>query len=145
MPDHENASEQTSFEILGRMLMNPHDQLEKLLHTYYGYIADLEGSAPEILDMLFVRDAIQSVLEQSTPATEMPGALDSRVYQLDALLWQQRSLFLQVMGEDVLDHARGQQQSLRSHWWWYMDQIQSPIRGAEEVPLPSAYALVSAD
>ncbi len=107
--------------------MNVQDQLEKLLHKYYGYVADLEGSGLEILDLLFVRDSIQAILDQSRPATEFSTALYSQVYQLDALLWQQKNLFLQVIGEQELRHARGQQQSLRSHWWWYLDQMQLPI------------------
>ncbi len=124
--------------------MSLHDQLEKLLRKYYGYVADLEGSGVEILDLLFVRDDIQSILDQSRPATEIPSALYSQVYQLDALLWQQKKLFLQVMGEDELRHARRQQQSLRSHWWWYLDQIQLPVRPLAEPLVQSAFGLVAA-
>ncbi len=120
------------------------DQLEKLLRKYYGYVADLEGAGLEILDLLFVRDAIQAILEQSRPATELSSILYSQVYQVDALLWQQKTtLFLQVLGERELCHARRQQQSLRSHWWWYLDQMQLPMRMVEASPLQPEFALAS--
>ncbi len=124
--------------------MNLQERLERLLHKYYGYVADLEGSGIEILDLLFVRDDIQSILEESRPATEISSVLYNQVYQLDDLLWQQKNLFLQVIGEDELRHARGQQQSLRSHWWWYMDQIQLPIRPIEALLGQPSLSLIPA-
>ena len=124
--------------------MNPIEQLEKLVKKYYGYVADLEGASVEILDLLFVRDPIQSILDQSKPETVIPERLYNQVYRLDDLLWQERSHFLQVIGERELVHARVQQQSPRSHWWWYLDQLKAPAKPAEEPAGHLAWSLAPA-
>ena len=99
------------------------DELKKLTPKYYGYVMDLEGVSIEILDVLFVRDRIQSILEQMPPDESIPQSLYERIYALDALLWQNRHTFLMVVGEKELEHARKQQKSPRSHWWWYLDEL----------------------
>ncbi len=43
-------------------------ELERLVRKYYGYVADLEGSGGEAFDLLFVRDKIQRILEESRPS-----------------------------------------------------------------------------
>jgi len=32
-----------------------------------------------------------------------------------------------VVGEKELEHAREQQKSPRSHWWWYIDELKVPL------------------
>lgn len=91
--------------------------LERLVRKYYGYVADLEGSRVEVLDLLFVRDKIQSILDQLTPDEALPSSLYQRIYELDSLLWEERSTFLLVAGQEELRHARRGQGSPRSHWW----------------------------
>lgn len=103
------------------------DELEKLAKKYYGYVADLEGSQNEVLDLLFVRDRIQGILEKIKPDRPIPQPLYERIHILDYLLWQERSSFLIVVGEKELEHARGQQKSPRSHWWWYLDELKAPL------------------
>lgn len=98
-------------------------ELERLLRKYYGYVADLEGSGVESLDLLTVRDKIQSILDHSTPNDVLPVALYERVYRLDDWFWRQRTRFLAVVGQRELRHARRQQKSPRSHWWWYLDEL----------------------
>lgn len=100
-------------------------ELERLVRKYYGYIADMEGSGVEILDMLFVRDRIQRILDQSLPEDEIPASLYERLHELDRLLWEERETFLMVIGERELKHARQQQHSPRSHWWWYLDELKA--------------------
>jgi len=100
-------------------------ELERLVRKYYGYIADLEGSGVEILDMLFVRDKIQRILDQSLPEDEIPTSLYERLHELDQLLWEEREAFLPVIGERELAYARQQQRSPRSHWWWYLDELKA--------------------
>lgn len=97
--------------------------LEHLVRKYYGYVADLEGSGVELFDLLFVRDNIQLMLNQSMPHQAIPAALYEQIYQLDWLLWQEKATFLAVVGLPELQHARQQQQSPRSHWWWYLDDL----------------------
>lgn len=101
-------------------------ELERLVRKYYGYVADLEGSGIEVLDLLFVRDKIQSILDQLRPDEEIPLSLYERVYELDAVLWEERNIFVMVLGEKELQHARHQQASPRSHWWWYLDELRAP-------------------
>ena len=111
--------------------MNAAD-LEKLVRKYYGYVADLEGAGVEALDFLVGRDRIEHILTQSAPAEAIPSALHERVYELDNLLWDQRPLFLAVVGKKELQHARQQQRAPRSHWWWYLDELRPrPERGIE--------------
>lgn len=89
-------------------------ELEQLVRKYYGYVADLEGSGVEVLDLLFVRDNIQMFLDQLTLDEALPSSLYAHVYELDALLWAERNTFLLVLGENELRHARQGQGSPRS-------------------------------
>ena len=98
-------------------------ELERLVRKYYGYVADLEGSGVETFDLLFVRDRIQNILDESTPEEDIPSSLYERVHDLDRLLWDERETFLMVVGEKELRHARQQQRSRRSHWWWYLSEL----------------------
>ena len=41
------------------MCKNKYPELERWLRKYYGYVADMEGSGIETVDLLFVRDKIQ--------------------------------------------------------------------------------------
>ena len=107
-------------------------ELDRLVHKYYGYVADLEGSGVEVLDLLFVRDKIQSILERLTPDEELPSSLYEHIYELDALLWAERSTLLLVLGEEELRHARREQGSPRSHWWWYVDELKVPPEPVKE-------------
>jgi len=101
-------------------------ELERLLRKYYGYVADLEGSGVEAFDLLFVRDKIQRILNASQPDEELPGTALMRIHELDEFLWQERDVFLNVVGEQELKYARQQQSSPRSHWWWYLDELKFP-------------------
>lgn len=100
-------------------------ELDHLVRKYYGYVADLEGSGVELLDLLFTRDKIQTILNRLTPEEMLPARLYEHIYELDALLWDERRTFLVVLGEQELRHARQQQGSPRSHWWWYVDELKA--------------------
>ena len=100
-------------------------ELERLVRKYYGYLADLEGSGGEAFDLLFVRDRIQRILEESLPEEEISNPLFEHLHELDDLLWAEREAFLVVVGERELQHARKQQRSPRSQWWWYLDALQT--------------------
>jgi hypothetical protein len=97
--------------------------LSRLVRKYYGYVADLEGSGVETLDLLFVRDGIQEILERSTSEQEIPSSLYGQIHELDNMFWAQRETFLMVIGERELRNARQRQHSSRSHWWWYLDEL----------------------
>lgn len=101
------------------------DELERLVRKYYGYIADLEGSGVEIFDLLFVRDKIQSILDESTPEKGFSSSLYEQIHDLDHVLLDERDTFLMVVGVKELQHARQQQRSPRSHWWWYLDELKT--------------------
>jgi hypothetical protein len=114
--------------------MNNQD-LAHLVRKYYGYVADMEGSGVEAFDLLFVRDKIQAVLDESTPEKEISTTLYEQVHELDRLLWAERETFLAVVGTQELHHARQQQQSPRSHWWWYLDNlvtVPSPLQAQHQ-------------
>ena len=99
------------------------NQLERLVRKYYGHVADLEGSGVEAFDLLFIRDQIQAILNESTPDQEVSDKLYEQIHQLDWLLWAEKATFLTVVGVQELRHARQQQQSPRSHWWYYLDSL----------------------
>ncbi len=107
-------------------------ELERLVRKYYGYIVDMEGSGVEILDMLFVRDSIQKILDQSLPEDKIPTSLYESLHELDRLLWKERETFLMVIGEQELNYSRQQHRSPRSHWWWYLDELQIPPQRAKK-------------
>ncbi|HEY85333.1 MAG TPA: hypothetical protein G4N96_09510 [Chloroflexi bacterium] len=107
--------------------------LQQLIRKYYGHIIDMEGSGAEILELLFVRDKIQQILDQSLPEDKLSLSLYGHLYELDQSLWQERETFLVVLGEQMLKHAREQRLSPRSHWWWYLDELRmAPILPSEQ-------------
>lgn len=107
-------------------------ELERLVRKYYGYVADVEGSGVEVFDLLFVRDKIQRILDQTTPDNQLPASLYERIHDLDGLLWQERDTFLMVLGAKELQHARQRHRSPRSHWWWYLDELRILPRPIQE-------------
>jgi hypothetical protein len=64
---------------------------------------------------------------------------------LDRVLWDERETFLIVVGKEELRHARQQQRSPRSHWWWYLDELQALPRSPREQRDWLARPFVSAD
>ncbi len=100
-------------------------ELERLVRKYYGYVADLEGSGVEALDLLFVRDKIQHILDASGPEEQIPIAAFEQIHELDRALWAESETLRMVIGERELQHARRQQSSPRSHWWWYLDELKA--------------------
>ena len=100
-------------------------ELERLVRKYYGYVADLEGSGVEVFDLLFVRDKIQSILDKSGPEEQIPTSVFEQIYELDRVLWAESETFRMVVGDRELQHARQQQRSPRSHWWWYLDELKT--------------------
>jgi len=107
-------------------------ELKRLAGKYYGYIVDMEGSAIEILETLFVRDKIGRMLDHILPEDELSSSLYERLHELDKLLWEDREVFLMVMGEQELKYARQQHRSPRSHWWWYLDELQQTPQPLKE-------------
>jgi hypothetical protein len=99
-------------------------ELERLVRKYYGYVADLEGSGVEALDLLFVRDKIQRILDTSGPDEPIPTPIFAQIHELDQALWGESETLCAVIGDRELQHARRQQHSPRSHWWWYLDGLQ---------------------
>jgi hypothetical protein len=100
-------------------------EMERLVRKYYGYVADLEGSGVEALDLLFVRDKIQQLLDASGPEEQIPTPLFEQIHDLDQALWAESETFCVVVGERELQQARRQQRSPRSHWWWYLDELKA--------------------
>ena len=100
-------------------------ELERLVRKYYGYVADLEGSGVEVFDLLFVRDKIQGILDKSGPEEQIPTSVFEQIYELDRVLWAESETFRMVVGDRELQHARQQQRSPRSHWWWYLDELKA--------------------
>jgi hypothetical protein len=107
-------------------------ELERLVRKYYGYVADLEGSGIETLDLLFVRDKIQRILDKSGPEEQIPRSVFEQVHELDQVLWAESETFCMVVGEKELQHARRQQRSPRSHWWWYLDELNTLSQPAQK-------------
>lgn len=107
-------------------------ELKRLTGKYYGYVADMEGVGIEVVEMLYVRDKIRRILDQLLPESEVSGSLYERIHELDRVLWENRHIFLMAMGERELRHARQQNRSPRSHWWWYLDQLKSPPQLVED-------------
>lgn len=120
------------------------NELDRLVRKYYGYVADLEGSGVEALDLLFVRDKIQSILDASGPEEQIPGAIYEQIHDLDRALWAESDTLRMVVGDRELRHARRQQNSPRSHWWWYLDELRAFPQPTPPVRLQSAPALVPA-
>jgi len=74
---------------------------ERLVHTYYGDVADLEGSGVAVLDLCFVRETIQAILNRLTPDEALPTSLYACLDDLDALLRAERNTFLMVVGQEA--------------------------------------------
>ncbi len=106
-------------------------ELERLIQKYYGYVADLEGSGVEVLELLFVRDKIQRALDGSAPEDSFPPDIYKLVHELDDSLWRERAIFLEVAGKEALQHARKRIRSSRSFWWWCLDELESVSEPSE--------------
>jgi hypothetical protein len=113
-------------------------ELERLVRKYYGYVADLEGSGVEALDLLFVRDKIQDILDASGPEAQIPIPIFEQIHDLDQTLWAESETLCAVIGDRELQHARRQQHSPRSHWWWYLDGLKAL---SQSVPKPRSQHL----
>lgn len=107
-------------------------EMERLVRKYYGYVADLEGSGVEALDLLFVRDKIQQLLDASGPEEQISIPLFEQIHDLDQALWAESETFRMVVGDRELQHARRQQRSPRSHWWWYLDELNTLSQPAQK-------------
>ncbi len=119
-------------------------ELARLVRKYYGYVADLEGSGIEAFDLLFVRDKIQRILDQSGPEEEIPSSIFEQIYELDRVLWAEGEVFRMIVGEKELQHARQQHRSPRSHWWWYLDELKTLPQPIQKRRDPLAPAFVPA-
>jgi hypothetical protein len=98
-------------------------ELPKLISQYRGYIQDPEGNAIELLEMFFVRDAIQALLGKTNNTKLISPELHREIKELDDTLWHQRPLFLEVITPMLLQNARRKRRFPRDAWWWYLDEL----------------------
>jgi hypothetical protein len=98
-------------------------ELPKLISQYRGYIQDPEGNAIELLEMFFVRDAIQVLLGKNSNTKLISPELHREIKELDDTLWHQRPLFLEVITPMLLQNARQKRKIPRDAWWWYLDEL----------------------
>jgi len=102
------------------------DELPKLISQYRGYIQDPEGNAVELLEMFFVRDAIQVLLGEKSNTKLISSDLHREIKELDDILWHQRPFFLEVITPMLLQNARRKRKLPREAWWWYLDELIEP-------------------
>jgi hypothetical protein len=105
------------------------NDLIQLINKYRGYLRDPEGSAPEIMDMFFVRDQIEQILEGHDSAKNLSPDIHRQIMELDDEFWHNIHLFIEVIGSQALSHARLQLNIPRKRWWWFIDEL-SPKRAA---------------
>ena len=101
-------------------------ELPKLISQYRGYIQDPEGNAVELLEMFFVRDAIQALLGKKSNTELIAADLHREIRELDDTLWHQRPLFLEAITPMLLQNARRKRKFPREAWWWYLDELAEP-------------------
>lgn len=99
--------------------------LTQLISKYRGFIRDPEGSAPEIMDMFFVRDNIEQILENHDSAKSMSPEPHRQIIELDDELWHKIDLFLEIIGSQALQNARSKLDVPRKRWWWFIDELVS--------------------
>ena len=97
--------------------------LTQLISKYRGYIRDPEGSAPEIMDMFFVRDNMENILEKHDSVKNMSPELHRQIIELDDEFWHNIDLFLEVIGSHALQTARSKFKVPRKRWWWFIDEL----------------------
>jgi len=102
------------------------DELSKFISQYRGYIQDPEGNAIELLEMFFVRDAIQILMGKKSNTRWISADLHREIKELDDTLWHQRPLFLEVVTPMLLQNARRKRKLPREAWWWYLDELAEP-------------------
>jgi hypothetical protein len=102
-----------------------HD-LPRLTSKYRGYIQDPEGNAIELLEMFFVRDAIQVLLGKTSNTKLIPPELHREIKELDDTLWHQRQDFVEIITPMLLQNARRKRKFPREAWWWYLDELAEP-------------------
>lgn len=96
-----------------------------LINKYKGYIRDPEGNAPEIMDMFFVRDNMEHILENHDSVKNMSPELHRQIMELDDEFWHNIDLFLEIIGSHALQNARLKLNVPRKRWWWFIDELAS--------------------
>jgi hypothetical protein len=96
-----------------------------LISKYKGYIRDPDGSAPEIMDMFFVRDNMETILENHDSVKMISPELHRQIIELDDELWHKIDLFLEIIGSQALQNARTKLNIPRKRWWWFIDELAS--------------------
>jgi hypothetical protein len=99
--------------------------LTQLISKYRGFIRDPEGSASEIMDMFFVRDNIEQILENHDSAKSMSPEPHRQIIELDDELWHKIDIFLEIIGSHALQNARKKLNVPRKRWWWFIDELTS--------------------
>lgn len=82
------------------------NDLTQLISKYMGFIRDPEGSAPEIMDMFFVRDNLEQILENHDSVKNMSPEPHRQIIELDDELWHKIDIFLEIIGSHALQNAR---------------------------------------
>ena len=99
------------------------NDLIQLINKYEGYIHDPEGNAPEIMDLFFVRDKMEKILESHDSVNNMSPEIHRQIIELDDELWHNIDLFLEIIGSKALHHARKQLNIPQKRWWWFIDEL----------------------
>gem|GEM_PF-3597438 len=99
--------------------------LTQLISKYRGFIRDPEGSAPEIMEMFFVRDKMERILENHDSVKNMSPELHRQIIELDDEFWHKIDIFLEIIGAHALQNARTKLNVPRKRWWWFIDELVS--------------------
>lgn len=94
-----------------------------LISKYKGYIRDPDSSAPEIMDMFFVRDNMENVLENHDSVQTISPELHRQIIELDDELWHKIDQFLEIIESQALQNARTKLNIPRKRWWWFIDEL----------------------
>lgn len=97
--------------------------LTQLISKYRGFIRDPEGSAPEIMDLFFVRDEMEHILENHDSVKTMSPELHRQIIELDDEFWHNIDQFLEIIGSHALQNARTKLNVSRKQWWWFIDEL----------------------
>ena len=94
------------------------NELLQLIGKYEGYIVGIGDLGVEAVELLLVRDKIESYLTQES--TPIPPKFLARVMELDILLKKKMDTLVSEFSSEEMTHFQKTVQKPLTHWWWHI-------------------------
>ncbi len=98
------------------------DEVRQWIEDYVKKVANLKDQRGKLVELLFLRDAIQEWLHFYRERGAFLDPEETRVGNFDALLEKNAPLFVRLVEKDLLRRERERVNPPREHFWWWLDE-----------------------